>query len=360
VYVDSGSSDGSLEYAQACGAAVVALEPPFTAARARNFGLDRLRAMNPEIPFVQFLDGDCELRPGWLRAGATALARDSGLAVVCGRLRERFPEASIYNRLCDLEWDRPAGPAESSGGIAMMRVAAFAEVKGFRPDLIAGEEPDLCFRLRQCGYRILRLDAEMALHDAAILRFGQWWRRARRSGHTPTPRVPPATATNQAASGSAKADESLFGVWPYPSWPLGSPSLPLASASHYSQAIQHWAGASTVHPAGKAAALPTLASTPNSAFSGRYPKDWAWRSTCCAALPRAPAPSSNTRQQSRRNTIAFIRPQHTGTRQPPSGPSGAQTRLEGRGKQAQSERQVLDEIAPGEPSWLLRQTVQPF
>ena len=183
VYVDSGSSDGSLEYAQACGAAVVALEPPFTAARARNFGLDRLRAMNPEIPFVQFLDGDCELRPGWLRAGATALARDSGLAVVCGRLRERFPEASIYNRLCDLEWDRPAGPAESSGGIAMMRVAAFAEVKGFRPDLIAGEEPDLCFRLRQCGYRILRLDAEMALHDAAILRFGQWWRRARRSGY---------------------------------------------------------------------------------------------------------------------------------------------------------------------------------
>ena len=183
VYVDSGSSDGSLEYAQAWGAAVVALEPPFTAARARNSGLEQLRAAYPEIPFVQFLDGDCELRPGWLRAGATALARDSGLAVVCGRLRERFPEASIYNRLCDLEWDRPAGPTESSGGIAMMRIAAFAEVKGFRPDLIAGEEPDLCFRLRQRGYRVLRLDAEMAMHDAAMLRFGQWWRRARRGGH---------------------------------------------------------------------------------------------------------------------------------------------------------------------------------
>ena len=184
VYVDSGSSDGSLEYAQAWGATVVALERPFTAARARNAGLDRLRAMYPEIPSVQFLDGDCELRPGWLHTGAIALARDPGLAVVSGRLRERFPEASIYNRLCDLEWDRPAGPAESSGGIAMMRIAAFAEMKGFRPDLIAGEEPDLCFRLRQRGYRVLRLDAEMALHDAAILHFGQWWRRARRSGHS--------------------------------------------------------------------------------------------------------------------------------------------------------------------------------
>jgi hypothetical protein len=139
--------------------------------------------MYPEIQFVQFLDGDCELRAGWLHAGASALARDSGLAVVSGRLRESFPEASIYNRLCDLEWDRPAGPAESSGGIAMMRITAFAEVKGFRPDLIAGEEPDLCFRLRQRGYRILRLEAEMALHDAAMLHFGQWWRRARRSGY---------------------------------------------------------------------------------------------------------------------------------------------------------------------------------
>ena len=183
VYVDSGSSDGSLEYTQASNAAAVALERPFTAARARNAGLEHLRAINPELPFVQFLDGDCELRPGWLHAGVAALACDSGLAVVCGRLRERFPEASVYNRLCDLEWDIAAGPAESSGGIAMMRVAALAEVQGFTPELIAGEEPDLCFRLRQRGYRVLRLDAEMALHDAAMLRFGQWWRRARRCGY---------------------------------------------------------------------------------------------------------------------------------------------------------------------------------
>lgn len=183
VYVDSGSTDGSLEYAYASGAAVVAMDRPFTAARARNAGLERLRVMHPEIPFVQFLDGDCELRPGWLGAGATALARDPRLAVVCGRLRERFPEASVYNRLCDLEWDMPAGPAGSSGGIAMMRVEALAEVRGFAPELIAGEEPDLCFRLRQRGHRILRLEAEMALHDASLLRFGQWWRRARRAGY---------------------------------------------------------------------------------------------------------------------------------------------------------------------------------
>ena len=56
-------------------------------------------------------------------------------------------------------------------------------VGGFRDDLIAGEEPELCVRLRAKGWRIWRLDAEMALHDAAMTRFSQWWRRATRGGY---------------------------------------------------------------------------------------------------------------------------------------------------------------------------------
>jgi len=64
-----------------------------------------------------------------------------------------------------------------------MRVAPLAEVGGYNPDLIAGEEPELCLRLRQRGWKILRVDAEMTLHDAAITRFSQWWRRAVRAGH---------------------------------------------------------------------------------------------------------------------------------------------------------------------------------
>jgi len=49
--------------------------------------------------------------------------------------------------------------------------------------VIAGEEPELCFRLRQRGGKIVRLPDEMALHDAAMTRFGQWWRRNVRGGH---------------------------------------------------------------------------------------------------------------------------------------------------------------------------------
>ncbi|MDQ1847033.1 glycosyltransferase [Gemmobacter fulvus] len=183
VYVDSGSADGSPAAAAALGAEVVALDMsvPFTAARARNAGLARLAADPPDL--VQFLDGDCEVQPGWIGQARRFLAQHPEVVVVCGRRRERFPEASVYNRLCDREWDTPPGLATACGGDALMRFAAVQAVGGYDPSLIAGEEPDLCLRLRRAGGVIWRLEAEMTLHDAAITRFGQWWQRSRRAGH---------------------------------------------------------------------------------------------------------------------------------------------------------------------------------
>lgn len=183
VYVDSGSTDGSLEAARAAGAEVIRLDlsRPFTAARARNAGLDHLRGDGAD--YVQLIDGDCAVDPGWLAHAADFLDRHPHAAVACGRRRERHPEASVYNRLCDWEWNTPPGPATACGGDALMRRAALEEVGGFDPALIAGEEPELCLRLRRAGWEIWRLDAEMTLHDAHMLRFGQWWQRARRAGH---------------------------------------------------------------------------------------------------------------------------------------------------------------------------------
>ncbi len=180
VYVDSGSSDGSLEAARALGAEVVALDMRlgFTAARARNAGLAVLDA--PE--FVQFVDGDCEVRPEWLAAALAGFAEHPAAVVVCGRRRERFPETSVYNRLADMEWDTPLGSALACGGDALMRFAAVQAVAGYDASLIAGEEPDLCLRLRRAGGEVWRIEAEMTSHDAGLLRFGQWWRRMVRAG----------------------------------------------------------------------------------------------------------------------------------------------------------------------------------
>lgn len=185
VYVDSGSTDGSCDVAANAGAIVVNLDTrtPFTAARARNVGFATLRRDRRDIGLVQFVDGDCSLDPAWLDTARRFLETRPDVAVVCGRRRERHPEASIYNAMCDREWDTPIGEALACGGDAMMRVAAFEEAGGYRAQLIAGEEPELCLRLREKGWKIWRLDAEMTAHDAAILRFSQCWKRAMRSGH---------------------------------------------------------------------------------------------------------------------------------------------------------------------------------
>lgn len=185
VYVDSGSTDGSVAAARAAGAFVVELgaEVPFTAARARNAGLAAVAADPGAAEFVQFVDGDCVVDAGWLPAALAAMAARPGAGVVCGRRRERFLQASVWNRLADREWNTPVGPARACGGDALMRRAAVAGVGGYRDDLIAGEEPELCLRLIRAGWQVWRIDAEMTLHDAAMTRAAQWWRRTRRAGH---------------------------------------------------------------------------------------------------------------------------------------------------------------------------------
>lgn len=185
VYVDSGSTDGSNVMARQIIGDVIELDPriPFTAARARNEGFRRLRQIAPDLPYVQFVDGDCEIIAGWIGKAVSFLDTHHDVAAVCGRRRERHPERSIYNMLCDHVWDTPIGDAKACGGDAMVRVDALENIGGYRADLIAGEDPEVCVRLRAAGWRVWRLGDEMTLHDAAMMRFGQWWKRTVRAGY---------------------------------------------------------------------------------------------------------------------------------------------------------------------------------
>jgi cellulose synthase/poly-beta-1,6-N-acetylglucosamine synthase-like glycosyltransferase len=142
-----------------------------------------IERINPNVPFLQFVDGDCELVDGWIETGLKAMATAPDLAIVCGRRRERFPDASLYNRLMDQEWNTRVGPTDACGGDSLVRMEAMRAVGGFDETVSAGEEPELCKRLRSSGWRIERIDAEMTWHDSAMFRFSQWWRRQRRSGY---------------------------------------------------------------------------------------------------------------------------------------------------------------------------------
>jgi GT2 family glycosyltransferase len=183
VYADSGSRDGSVDRARALGADVVNVTPPFTAAGGRNAGFARLTESQPDVDVVQFLDGDTEVVAGWLDHALATLAQRDDVAAVCGRRRERFPEASVYNTLCDIEWNTPVGETTVFGGDVMIRAADVKAAGGYDASLIAGEDPDLAVRIRKAGRKILRLDHDMTFHDAALTTFSQWWTRALRGGH---------------------------------------------------------------------------------------------------------------------------------------------------------------------------------
>lgn len=185
VYADSRSSDGSVAVARRLGIETVVLpdDAPLSAAAGRAAGYACLRSNYPEVELVQFIDGDCLLDPDWLAAAERFLGEHPRAAAVCGRRYEANPGASLYNAMCDSEWNTPVGPAEACGGDALYRAQAYVAVGGFRADLLAGEEPELCARLRGQGWEIWRIDARMTEHDARMLGFGQWWRRSLRGGY---------------------------------------------------------------------------------------------------------------------------------------------------------------------------------
>lgn len=185
VYVDSASTDDSVELTKSMGVNVHCLDMSlkFTAARARNEGFEKLMTLYPELKYVHFLDGDCAVNQSWVHYAYDFLEANPSVAIVCGRRRERHPNASVYNKMCDIEWNTPNGETKACGGDALINASVFYKVAGYNSQLIAGEEPEMCIRVRQLGYKIWRLDHEMTLHDAAIYRFTQWWKRALRAGY---------------------------------------------------------------------------------------------------------------------------------------------------------------------------------
>lgn len=185
VYVDSGSADQSVVNAQSSGAIVRELDmsTPFTAGRARNTGIAAAREALPSIRYIQLVDGDCTVAPGWIEKARAFLESHPDVGAVCGRRREKFPDASIYNRLCDWEWDTRVGEALACGGDALMRIEALPMPGPYDESVIAAEDDELCIRMRKAGWKVWRLEAEMTMHDAAIHAFRPWWRRMVRAGH---------------------------------------------------------------------------------------------------------------------------------------------------------------------------------
>ena len=178
IYVDSDSKDGSPERALALGVQVIVVHPKRPAAAiGRNAGWQVAHA-----PLILFLDGDTILQPNFTKK-ALKNFEDPTVAIVYGHIYELYPQNSIYQRVLNLDWIDEAGIVEFCGGNALIRRHVLEEVGGYNELLIAGEEPEMCQRIRTRGYTILHIDQPMALHDLGIFRFSQYWQRTERGGH---------------------------------------------------------------------------------------------------------------------------------------------------------------------------------
>lgn len=179
IYVDSGSTDGSPQLAESFGAKAIVLRTDHpTAALGRETGW-----RNASSEFVLFLDGDTVLHPDFPVRALDAITSDPMIAAVWGHLREIHPEHSLYNRVLDLDWIFPLGEISLCGGNVLMRRRALEVSGGYDTSLIAGEEPEMCCRIRAHGYRIFHVDIPMVGHDLAMTRFQQYWKRSLRTGH---------------------------------------------------------------------------------------------------------------------------------------------------------------------------------
>jgi cellulose synthase/poly-beta-1,6-N-acetylglucosamine synthase-like glycosyltransferase len=177
IYVDSASTDDSVERARQLGARVFQVNPARPCASiGRNAGWRAARA-----PIVLFLDGDTILEPQFVN-NSLHLFDDPEVAVVFGDRREIDTAGSIYNRVLDMDWLSAPGEVELCGGDALVRRSVLEQVNGYDENLIAGEDAELCSRIRGAGFKIVHLDQRMTGHDLAIHRFSQYWRRSVRTG----------------------------------------------------------------------------------------------------------------------------------------------------------------------------------
>lgn len=178
IYVDSASTDDSVNRASSMGAIVVPIRPERpSAATGRNAGWRRASA-----PIVLFVDGDTILDPSFVTKAMLSFD-DPNVAVVFGHRREINPKHSFYNRVLDLDWVSPCGVSDYCGGDALIRRSVLEQVGGYDETLIAGEEPEMCRRMRALGHVIMHVDLPMTGHDLAITRWNQYWKRAYRTGH---------------------------------------------------------------------------------------------------------------------------------------------------------------------------------
>ena len=169
LYVDTGSTDDSLEIARQYGIRAVQELSDFpTAALARNRGIREAK-----YDIVHFVDGDMTVAPDYLKRAIPHLDRD-GVACVIGRLEERHAKDNLIAWALHHGWEiKQVGFVEAPGGGGTFLKSALLDVGGYAANLPGMAETEIGIRLREKGHRILLIDEVMGTHDYEITTLSQ-------------------------------------------------------------------------------------------------------------------------------------------------------------------------------------------
>ncbi len=180
LYVDSASSDDSVEIARRYRARLIRLHGEYLCpAAARDEGWRQSSG-----DYVLFCDGDCAMEPDFVRQ-ALPHFEDPLTGCVFGTVRERQPEGCFYRRMNQEFWInvRQYGPGPLIGGTHLWRRDLLEKLDGFNRKLLTMENADLGQRLSGDGFQTWHVPYPMSVHDLGSMTFADFARRAFRNGY---------------------------------------------------------------------------------------------------------------------------------------------------------------------------------
>ena len=177
IYVDGGSRDNSMDEARKVDKVrIYGGDRQRRAAENRNLGAKQALGR-----YIQFIDGDMLMDREWPARAMAFLEQHPEVTAVAGMLEEA--NTSFVFRVLQIDWNPVEGEVDACGGAAMYRREIFEKAGGFPEDVGYGEEPLLCWRIRnECGGKIWYLDARMAKHDLGFNGLRDYWKRCNNNG----------------------------------------------------------------------------------------------------------------------------------------------------------------------------------
>lgn len=167
IYVDSGSSDNSVEIAKQYVDEVFIENKYPSPGRNRNRGL-----IEAKYDIVHFIDGDVIIDKNYLKNIVNLFSKKNVQAIV-GQLDEQHP--NIYNKMAALSNAvKKEGYTTFTATGATYLKAALLAVNGYDERIRRGQETDLGERFRNSGYKIWRTAHKMGSHNFDIRNLCQY------------------------------------------------------------------------------------------------------------------------------------------------------------------------------------------